>query len=79
MRCVNIDWLEVFCSEGLLGPRDAEYFIRQGYDVEKRAYGTPQYRQMFTINEGGRPVLEVRRDPYSLKCQGGILSLMIVI
>lgn len=74
MRCINIDWLEVFCSEGLLGPRDAEYFIRQGYDVEKRAYGTPQYRQMFTINEGGCPVLEVRRDPYSLKCQGGIFE-----
>lgn len=74
MRCINIDWLELFCSEGDGCPRDASYFKSKGYEVKIRAYGTPQYREMFTISEGSRDVIEVRRNPYSLKRQGGIFE-----
>lgn len=73
-RCVNIDWLQVFCQEPLDKPLDANYFISQGYEVKQRDYGTPQYREMFTIFEKGFPFIEVRRNPYSLKENGGIFT-----
>lgn len=64
-RCINIDWLEVYCLESANGfPHDAEYFMRKGYFVKVRDYGTRQYNQMFTIlDEHDRPFVEVRRDP----------------
>ena len=66
-RCVNIDWLEVYCLEDRHEyPCDAEYFRRHGYLVQERDYGTRQYNQMFTIlDKWGNPMIEVRRDPPS--------------
>lgn len=73
VRCVNIDWLEVFCIE--TGARNADYFKRCGLKVNVRAYGTPQYREMFSVcDEKGEPFIEIRRSPYSLKSQGGIFE-----
>ena len=73
-RCVNIDWLQVFCKEPDSVALDANYFKSKGYQVKERDYGTPQYRQMFTVYEDGFPFVEVRRDPYSLKVFGGIFD-----
>lgn len=73
-RCVNIDWLQVFCSEPLFRALDADYYKQQGYEVKARDYGTPQYQEMFTIYENGFPFIEVRRKPYSLKRNGGIFN-----
>lgn len=73
-RCVNIDWLEVFCSEPITQPLNADYFISKGYYVKQRDYGTPQYREMFTVYEHNFPFIEVRRNPYSLKPLGGIFN-----
>lgn len=75
-RCVNIDWLEVFASEYTFDQdvRDATYYERLGYKVEQREYGTPQYREMFTIYQNGFPYIEIRRNPYSLKKHGGIFN-----
>lgn len=66
-RCVNIDWLEVYCLEDRTNyPCNAEYYRRQGYIVNERDYGTRQYNEMFTIEDGhGRPWIEVRRNPAS--------------
>lgn len=73
MRCVNIDWLEVFAIEE--GDLDANYFKSAGLQVKSREYGTPQYREMFTIlSKDGQPFVEIRRSPYSLKSQGGIFD-----
>lgn len=73
MKCVNIDWLEVFCSENTLCT--PEYFISRGYNVKLRPYGTPQYSMMFSIqDEAKRDIIEIRRCPYSLKSQGGIFN-----
>lgn len=73
MKCVNIDWLEVFCSENTLCT--PEYFISRGYNVKLRPYGTPQYSMMFSIqDESKRDIIEIRRCPYSLKSQGGIFN-----
>lgn len=65
LRCVNIDWLEVYCTEDLdLFPCDAEYYRRQGIWVEERDYGTRQYSQMFTIlDRDYLPFCEIRRAP----------------
>ena len=54
MKLVNLDWLEVYCLEpaGRAMP-DATFFVAQGYEVKAREYGTPQYREMFTIFDGG--------------------------
>lgn len=71
-RCVNLDWLEVYCCETF--PCDAAYFERSGYQVECRAYGTPMYAEMFTISEQGFPKFEVRRNPYSKKSEGGLFE-----
>ena len=74
-RCVNIDWLEVFCAEQAQNAiLDANYYRLLGYDVRVRDYGTPQYRDMFTIWRNGFPFLEIRRNPYSLKANGGIFN-----
>lgn len=80
IRCVNIDWLEVCCLEptnsrdGAFNDhaRTAEYYLRYGYTVDVRAYGTPMYREMFTVCNGKTPLIEVRRNPYSAKSSGGI-------
>lgn len=73
IKCINLDWLEVFCIED--GCLDANYFQRLGWNVHIREYGTPLYKQMFTLlNEHGKPFLEIRRDPYSLKENGGIFE-----
>lgn len=71
-RCINIDWLQVSLIESK--PMDAEYFRSIGYKVLQRDYGTPLFAEMFTICEGDRPVFEIRRNPYSLKKNGGIFS-----
>lgn len=66
LRCINIDWLELYCEEDpTLFPLDAMFFIRQGYYVEMREYGTRQYRQMFTVFRNSEPWFEVRRCPVS--------------
>lgn len=72
MRCINFDWLEVYCLEPKDKPRNAEFFGSLGFSVKKREYGTPQYREMFSILEGEFPMIEIRRNPYSLKNEGGV-------
>lgn len=65
MRCVNIDWLEVYCLESNdRYPCNADYFRRQGYLVNERDYGTRQYKEMFVIvDEDNNPLIEIRRNP----------------
>lgn len=55
-------------------PLEPATFEKAGFNVKVRAYGTPQYRQMFTLYNGKEPFIEVRRLPYSLKEQGGIFE-----
>ena len=70
--CVNLDWLEVYCTETKAHDYSPDAFRARGYDVLERAYGTPQYAQMFTVIDCRFPLVEIRRLPYSLKTQGGI-------
>lgn len=67
MRCVNIDWLEVYCLESRHKfPCNAEYFRSQGYVVAERDYGTRQYKEMFTLYDfNDNPLIEIRRNPKS--------------
>lgn len=74
MRILNIDWLEIYCIEQIDEPRDAEFFKSQGFEVKERDYGTPIYKEMFTICENGNPYIEIRRNPYSVKSMGGIMQ-----
>lgn len=75
IRCVNLDWLEVYAHEPD-EPRDAEYFRALGFDVREREYGTRQYNQMFVICDNyGEAWIEVRRDPKGLKTLTGFSVL----
>lgn len=67
MRCVNIDWLEVYCEESNDEyPCNANYFTRRGYVVREREYGTRVYEEMFYIlDRNGNDMFEVRRNPKS--------------
>ena len=67
MRCVNIDWLEVYCEESNDEyPCNADYFTRRGYVVREREYGTRVYEEMFYIlDKNGNDMFEVRRNPKS--------------
>ena len=67
VRCVNIDWLEVYVNEdNMKYPMNADYFRSQGYFVTERDYGTRVYSEMFTIqNAHGDSWIEVRRNPMS--------------
>lgn len=66
-RCINIDWLELFCLEDLQGrPRNASYFRDNGWVVSEREYGTRVYNEMFTLyGTDGHKLLEIRRNPKS--------------
>ena len=66
-RCVNIDWLEVYCLEPSdTFPLNAGYFESKGYAVKEREYGTRVYNEMFEIlDDKGNPIIEVRRNPAS--------------
>lgn len=72
-RCLNIDWLEVYCLESSDNyPHDAEFFRKAGWGVQEREYGTPMYKEMFTLIGGDeQPFLEVRRAPKSVMEGGG--------
>ena len=76
IAAVNLDWLEVFCLEPPSDePLNSEFFRRRGCEVKPRDYGTPQYRECFTIYDGEHfPSIEVRRNPYSIKPKGGIFD-----
>ena len=67
MRCVNVDWLEVYAMEdNSRYPMNADYFRGKGYFVSERDYGTRVYAEMFTVeNNHGEPFVEVRRAPMS--------------
>lgn len=79
-RCINIDWLEVYCLEDSIGyPHDAAFFRRCGFHVEQREYGTPVYHEMFVIyGHDNEPWFEVRRKPKSAigKQVNGVLDPM---
>ena len=66
-RCVNLDWLELYCLEDDIEyPHDANFFRRAGFHVEEREYGTPMYNEMFTLYDHfDEPLIEIRRDPKS--------------
>lgn len=68
-RCINIDWLEVYCLEPSGQPHDADYFESQGWHVSRRPYGTRVYDEMFTLFEYAtdEPFIEVRRAPVGAK------------
>lgn len=68
-RCINIDWLEVYCLETTC--HDANYFRAQGYDIQERVYGTPLYAEMFVIFQESLPYIEIRRRPHNPKSGGG--------
>lgn len=65
-RCVNLDWLEVHAREPINSRRDAAYFVRQGFVVHEREYGTRVYKEMFVLDgTDGEKLLEIRRNPAS--------------
>lgn len=67
IRCINIDWLEVYAEESFnKWPMNAEYFRSHNYVVSERDYGTRVWQEMFVIeDEEGHPWIEVRRNPKS--------------
>lgn len=72
-RCINIDWLEVYCLEDIrLYPCDAAFFRAKGWQVLEREYGTRVYAQMFTLlDTTGQPMFEIRRAPLSDQAKDG--------
>ena len=74
-RCCNLDWLEIYAIEPPGCYLDELYFFNKGYRVKGRAYGTPQYKEMFALlDDAGLPFIEIRRNPRSLRCEGGIFE-----
>ena len=74
VKCINLDWLSVYCLEPKGVVMNAAYFKNLGWSVEEREYGTPQYREKFTLMNSRHPFLEIERNPYSLKQNGGIFE-----
>ena len=77
-RCINLDWLEVYCLEDSIGyPHNADFFRDAGWHVVEREYGTPIYHEMFKLyGTDNLPFIEVRRRPKSAIGQqvGGVLD-----
>ena len=72
-RCINIDWLEVYCKEdNSQFPQNADWWRAHGFFVREREYGTRQYHEMFIIlDENDQPFIEIRRNPVSSSSQAG--------
>ena len=65
-RCINIDWLEVYCLEPITNPRTMDYFRSCGFGIINRGYGTRIYEEMFTlVGTDDYPLIEIRRSPKS--------------
>ena len=63
-RCINIDWLEVYCLEPIAEPRTMDYYREAGFGVDDRGYGTRIYEEMFTlVGADNYHFIEVRRKP----------------
>lgn len=72
MRCLNLDWLEVYALEPVTSPHDVDYFTNQGFHILQREYGTRIYEEMFTLfSVDDYPFIEIRRNPKS----GGVLPI----
>lgn len=64
IRCINLDWLEVYALEPISETHNADYFRSQQFAVLERDYGTRIYSEMFTIvGADDYPFVEVRRNP----------------
>lgn len=78
VRCINIDWLEVFALEPKEG-LTPEYFRELGIMVQERDYGTRIYNSMFTIFDAdGHPLLEIRRSPKNPLMPDGACHIRLV-
>lgn len=75
IRCTNFDWLELYCVETDGYPaRTPDYYcsVYGDANVSIRPYGTPMYREMFSICYAGKAMVEVRRNPLSKESEGGL-------
>lgn len=78
VRCVNLDWLEVYCIERS-GGMSANDFRQAGIQVEERDYGTRIYHSMFTLlDSDANPLLEVRRLPKNPLMPSGSCHIRLV-
>lgn len=77
-RCINFDWLELYCIEPVDAPiHDADYFRAGGWQVVERDYGTRQYAQMFTLfDDHDEPWFEIRRAPFSSSSKAKFIDPM---
>lgn len=73
-KCVNLDWLSVYCIEPKGVVMDATYYENIGWTVERQPYGTTIYAEKFKLMNGKHVFLEIERNPYSLKKNGGIFE-----
>lgn len=72
--CINIDWLSVYCIEPKGKILDASYYQKLGWVVKTQPYGTSIYKEKIYLYEGKNVFLEIERNPYSLKKNGGIFE-----
>lgn len=74
IRCVNIDWLELYVLEPIDEPHNAEYYRGKQLWVHEREYGTRIYNEMFTILDNyNAPLIEIRRNPKQSNMQNAVL------
>lgn len=77
-RCINLDWFEVFAIEPNEGG-DMSFFVRNGFFVDNRGYGTRIYNEMFTLlGDDGNPLLEIRRRPKNPLMPAGACHIRLV-
>ena len=73
-KCINLDWLSIYCVEPNGVVMDAEYYKKLGWTVECQPYGTTIYAEKFKLMNGKHVFLEIERNPYSLRQNGGIFE-----
>lgn len=66
-RCINLDWLEVYCHESPdFYPMNAQFYRDNLWHVVEREYGTRVYADMFVLyGTDNERLLEIRRNPLS--------------
>lgn len=74
IKCINLDWLSVYCLEPKGAIMNAQWYRALGWVVEEQEYGTNQYREKFKLMNGKHVFLEIERNPYSLRENGGIFE-----
>lgn len=76
--CINVDWLQVYCSDQNTEDLSVHYYSKSSYEFEKRPYGSRHFAEIWDVKTlDGDNYAVIQRCPLSsiLSTDGSIVQL----